>query len=103
MDGQLGRDMSTSRSLKRGLCPRELVVNSGLCHVYAPLGEPGIVNKMVLAQHFCRGYSGTTQPNTKWFWPSIFAEDTQAQHNLTPAVDWLHGWVGSGGLLLVVS
>jgi len=40
---------------------------------------------MVLAQHFCRGYSGTTTLV------------------LTPAVDWLDGSVGSGGLLLVVS
>jgi hypothetical protein len=45
------------------------------------------ISKMVLAQHFSRGY---------WGWQ-------KAQESLTPAVDWLDSFIGPGGLLSVVS
>jgi hypothetical protein len=45
--------------------------------------------------------------SAKWFWPSIFAQFPEAskRHSkaFTPAVDWLDGLIGQGGLLLVVS
>jgi len=42
----------------------------------------------------------------KWFWPSIFSQDAEAdkkvQQSLTPAVDWLeYDLIGPSGLLVV--
>jgi hypothetical protein len=45
------------------------------------------LSKMVLVQHFWSGCQG-------W---------QQAQQSLTPAVDWLDGLIGPGGLLILVS
>jgi hypothetical protein len=48
---------------------------------------PVWLSKMVFTQHF---YTGC------WGWQ-------KAQQSLTPAVDWLDGLIGPGGLLLIVS
>jgi hypothetical protein len=41
----------------------------------------------------------------KWFWPSFFHRKgwENAQHSLTPVVDWLDGLIGPGGLPSKVS
>jgi hypothetical protein len=48
---------------------------------------PVSLSKMVLAQHFCTGCCDLPKP----------------QQSLIPAVNWLYGLIGPGGLLLVIS